>query len=181
MSPSLTSHNYLSSSIAQKFSSYLFFAHVEFRENAVVISLTPWDGGKSALQFYCARLDRQLSMLVHRLPLLSHIDTLELASCSPKPDERDPTPWLNFLRLFSAVETLRVGDERMQFVVATALAELAPEETEKVLPMLQTIVGRFESEVIDIMRPFLHARSESDHPMKVMQVIWLPVPSRGRS
>jgi hypothetical protein len=154
-------------------------ARIEFCEDAVLISLTSREDGISALRFYCTGLARQHSLFVHCLPLLSHIDTLELASCSLLPTERDTTPWLDFLRLFNSVEALHVDHEEvgMQLVVATALAELAPEETEEVLPMLKIIVGRFDSEEFDMMKPFLHTRSESGHPVEVM--MWLPVPSPG--
>lgn len=151
-------------------------ARIEFCEDAVVISLTSREDGNSALRFYCTGLYRQLSLLVHSLPLLSRIDTLELASCSPLLYGRH-MPWLDFLRIFDAVKALHVDYEQleMQFVIATALAEIALEETEEVLPMLQIIVGRFDLEEFEMMRPFLHARSESGHPVEVM--MWLPVPS----
>jgi hypothetical protein len=149
-------------------------AHVDFCESAVVISLTSREGGHSALVFDCAwTLAGQLiRLLAHCLPLLSQIDTLHLGSNSLVKD--GTMPWLDFFRLFNTVETLRVDGEGVQLVVATALAGgrgLAPEETEDVFPKLQAIVGHFESEVVDIMEPFLRARSESGQPIDVQNAM----------
>jgi hypothetical protein len=150
-------------------------AHVDFRGKAVAISLTSRKGGHSALWFYCTWFERQLTLLAHCFPLFSQIDTLQLASSSLK--AHDAMPWLDFLRPFNAVETLRVDDEEVQYAVAGALGgdyELTsrpPAETDDILPKLQAIVGHFESEVIDIMEPFLRKRSESGHPVEVQEAM----------
>jgi hypothetical protein len=81
--------------------------------------------------------------------------------------------WLGCLRRFNDVQILHVSDsnEKLMVHIARMLGELGGEGAAEVLPMLHTLVfNRFHiihEVLIPLLKPFLDARQQSGHPVKV--------------
>ena len=149
-------------------------AMVHFYKDSIGISLSFPDNGSLRLDFQCAGLDNQLSLLKELYPqcspLLSHINHLELFD--HKMQTEHSTLWLEFLRPFNAVETLGFWEPDSLKQVARVLGELSEERAAEVLPMLDTIIfftmtiwDGVEPSSTPLLQPFIDARQLSGHPV----------------
>ena len=107
-------------------------------------------------------------------PLFSHVEWLKL-QVDFFPEEKRCreaiTPWLGFLRAFTAVQTLHLRGEATVSHVARILDELEGERAPEVLPALRAIELHCsesgKSESLRSLEPFIVAREESEHPVTV--------------
>jgi len=131
------------------------------------------------LSFRCSGLPAQVA-IIQRIcaqwpPLFSHVEWLKL-QVEVFPEEKRwrevITPWLGFLRAFTAVQTLHLRGEVTVSHVARILDELEGERAPEVLPALRAIglhcseLGKSES-LRSSLEPFIVAREESEHPVTV--------------
>lgn len=130
------------------------------------------------LEFRGSGLPAQLAIMVHlsahQPPLFSHAESLQLFVL---PKEKGwwevLTPWLGLLRLFTAVHTLRLFAGATVSYTAHVLGEFGGERATEVLPALRTIElvccdsESVVSESLCLLKPFLFARDESEHPVEV--------------
>jgi len=152
---------------------------MEFKDGAVWISDTDGFLYRFRLEIRCERPDWQLSSMVQifgqQLPLLSHVEQLEISQNRlsniewiDNPD-MDSSLWLELFHLFIAVQSLRVS-EKLLPPVAAALQELTGERTMEVLPALHSLslekLGA-SGPVQEGIRSFVASRQQSDHPVAV--------------
>ena len=106
--------------------------------------------------------------------LFSHVELLRLNDDFIEQrnwSEANTTAWLEFLRSFNAVQTLRLGGTATELHVAYILGLLKGERATEVLPALCTINSNRSdpgaSDILGLSGPFLAARKESGHPVVV--------------
>jgi hypothetical protein len=154
-------------------------AVMEFDDQAIWIRIgsIPW----FALQIRCERADWQLSSMVQifgqQLPLLSHVEQLEISlsflsniGWTDNPD-LDSSLWLELFHLFTALQSLYVSPELVA-PVAAALQELTEGGTMEVLPALHSLFleGLEPSgPVPDGIQSFVAARQLSGHHVAVQR------------
>jgi len=111
----------------------------------------------------------------HQLPLLSHVEQLEIFQHSQENIEWTDNPdmdtslWLEASRLFIAVQSLYVS-AKLVAPVAAALQELTEGRTTEVLPTLHSLFleGLEPSGPVPKgIQAFVAARQLSDHPVAV--------------
>ena len=133
------------------------------------------------LEIRCERPDWQLSSMTQifsqQLPLLSHVEQLELCESrrgdlewKDDPD-MDSAQWLELFRLFVAVQSLYVT-EGLVSPVARALQDLTPHTATEVLPVLQTLFLEElqpSGPVHEAMKPFDTARQLSQQPVLIQR------------
>ena len=154
-----------------------------FEESCAFTSFVSSVGpAKFSLSFLCSGLPTQVATVERVLaqwpPLVSHVEFLELNDdyfiSEQKKWWAGITPWLGFLRPFTAVQTLRLCGTATVSHVTHVLAGLEGERPTEVLPALRTIKvdcpqqGASESEILRLLQPFLVAREESGHPVVVV-------------
>jgi len=134
-----------------------------------------------SLSFPCSGLPAQVAIterICAQWPSVhSHIEFLELDNgyfvFEVQKGWEDITPWLRFLRPFTAVRTLRLCGIVIVPHVTCTLGRLEGERVTEVLPALRTIEVECSdpnaqaSEILHILGPFLVAREESEHPVVV--------------
>jgi len=105
--------------------------------------------------------------------LLSHVERLEIGGddlyFGPWWQEGNAL-WLEFLRPFTAVQTLRLSGEDLLPHLAGILGAVTGKRAAQVLPALHTILlwDSEEEEYYDhLLKPFLVAREHSEHPVVV--------------
>jgi hypothetical protein len=104
--------------------------------------------------------------------LLSHVELLEMSgdalyfvlwrwTCDAL--------WLEFLRPFTAVQTLRLAGDDFLPYLARILGALTGERATQVLPALRTILllDLPSEEYAHLLKPFIVAREHSEHPVVV--------------
>jgi hypothetical protein len=147
-------------------------ARMAFYDKMIDFSL-----GSFGLQIQCERPDWQLSSMVQifsqQLPLLSHVEQLEIIQSTSaniewidNPD-MDPSLWLELFHLFIAVQSLHVPEKLMPPVTA-ALQELTGDRTMEVLPALHSLLleGLEPSgPVQEGIKSFVASRQQADHPV----------------
>jgi hypothetical protein len=148
-------------------------ARMQFYDETIWISV----GFRFVLEIRCERPDWQLSSMMQvfgqQLPLLSHVEQLEIIQ-SPleniewidNPD-MDPSLWLELFHLFIAVQTLHVS-EKLVPPVAAALQELTGEGAMEMLPALHSLFleGLGPSGPVKKgITSFVTSRQQSDHPV----------------
>ena len=144
-------------------------------DRAIWISDSHGSTRSFVLQIRCERPDWQLSSIVQifgqQLPLLSHVERLEVSQSRQPNIERTDNPdmdsslWLELFRLFISVQSLRVS-EKLVPPVAAAVQELTGERTMEVFPALHSLsLEGFGSSgpVPEGIRSFVAARRLSDH------------------
>ncbi len=154
-------------------------ARVGFCVNAVRLTLSSPTFGFEELkiQFLCGESYRQLSTLARVWtsfsPLLSMLENLfiyEIRHWRPHwQDNIEDNQWLEFLRPFTAVESLYVSKEVVPGVMA-ALQKLVGERITEVLPTLQKLFLeglRRSGPVQKSIRLFVAARQLYGHPIAV--------------
>jgi hypothetical protein len=139
-------------------------------ERGIRISVGSFD-----LQTQCERPDWQLSSMVQifsqQLPLLSHVEQLEIIQDHraniewiDNPD-MDPSLWLELFLLFNALQGLYVS-AKLVAPVAAALQDLTGERTMEVLPALHSLfLEGLEpyGPMPEGIKSFVAARQLSDH------------------
>lgn len=135
----------------------------------VTLGLEPLlPGLERSLQIKC-RQDSQMKLVCHDLsPLLSRVECLDLYVSMFMPVQ-ESIPWLNIFRTFTAVQSLRVTEERWQSI-APVLRELTGERAMEVLPSLRTLVfGEFQpcASIMAALEPFITARQLAGHPVAI--------------
>jgi hypothetical protein len=155
-------------------------ASVAFNDRAIWISDSRGSTQRSfGLQIRCERPGWQLSSMVQifsqQLPLLSHVEQLEISQKRQSniewidnPD-MDPSLWLELFRLFIAVQSLRVS-KKLVPPVAAALQEFTGERTMEALPALHSLFleGLEPSgPVPEGIQSFVAARQLSGHHVAV--------------
>ncbi len=147
-------------------------AQVNFRGSHVYISLYSEQvesrRTQFALRISCQRLDWQVSHLTEVLSqsstVLSNVGHLSIGAYDLQPswqDDIDHSEWLELLREFTAVETLRIS-ARLAGLVADALNDAA---VEIVLPALHLLC--LEDEPVGRVRGFITARQLSGFPVTI--------------
>ena len=156
-------------------------AVTEFSGRAVKVVFGP--STRLELEIRCERRDWQLSSMTqifsHQLPLLSHLEQLEIrddlwGTIERKDDpDMDHSQWLELLCLFVAVQNLRVSKGLIP-PIANALQQLTGRMAMEVLPAL----GNLSLEGIDwqpsgpvqhSLMSFVTARQLSDHPVVIQR------------
>ena len=105
--------------------------------------------------------------------IFSHVKRLELdGHLSSEHRWELSTPWLGFLRPFTAMQTLHLSGKGIMPHVARALGGVAGERATEMLPSLNTLVlssrSRSEgSKAAPLLEPFIIAREHSGHPVVV--------------
>ena len=132
------------------------------------------------LEIRCERPDWQLSSITQifseQLPLLSHVEQLELSKDLESQDDpdTDSSQWLELFHLFVAAQTLYIS-KILVSPISRALQDLTGQSATEVLPMLQSLfVEGFEPSgpVHEAMKPFVTARQLSHQPVVIEQ--WEP-------
>jgi hypothetical protein len=152
-------------------------AKIEF--SGPVIKITLGSSTRFALEIRCERPDWQLSSMVQvfsqQLPILSHVERLELRE-SPwefirwkdGPD-LDSLMWLELFRLFIAVKRLYIS-EILVPPIAAAFHKHTGEMAQGVLPVLRKLfLEGFQPSgpVYETIKPFVAARQLSGHPVAI--------------
>ena len=157
-------------------------ARMEFTSKVIEIILESQNSQpRFELGIKCERLDWQLSSMTQtlsqQLPLLSHIEHLEIREPHDSYDriwwednpDMDPSQWLELFRLLISVQSLYVS-ERLVRRVATALKGVTGEMTMEVLPTLHnlSLEGLEPSgPVRDALKSFVTARQPTSHPVAI--------------
>ena len=77
------------------------------------------------------------------------------------------TQWLDLLRPFTAIQTLRIS-RNVQPLIVLALQELTGERVMEVLPALVSLDLEYQPDSEQqTIEPFIAARRHSDHPVTV--------------
>jgi len=152
-------------------------ANIEF--SGPVIKITFGSPTRFALEIRCERPDWQLSSMVQvfsqQLPILSHVERLELRE-SPweyirwKDDpDLDSLLWLELFHLFIAVQNLYVSEILIP-LVAAAFQKLTEGVTMEVFPVLRNLfLEGFQPSgpVYETIKSFVAARQSSGHPVAI--------------
>lgn len=151
-------------------------ARVEFRGNLVYISLDGEQGGRCPIhltvQMSCIGLDRQVSQVARVLSrssvVLSHVGRLSISERLRLPLFRDDmdVEWLELLRPFAAVETLRVS-WWSGWLVASALERANGETIAGVLPALRSL--HLDDVPLGPFRGFIAMRQSSGRTVSVFK------------
>ena len=154
-------------------------AVMEFDDRAIWISDSRGSTRRFSLRILCERPDWKLSSMVQifsqQLPLLSHVEQLEISQNRQSDIEwidnpdMDTSLWLDLFRLFIAVHSLRVS-EKLVPPVAAALQEFTGERTMGALPALHSLFleGLGSSgPVPEGIQSFVAARQLSDRHITV--------------
>ncbi len=155
-------------------------ARVEFGESHVLVSLyegqvepESLESRFAFLQISCQGLDWQIWHMTHVLcqssAVPSHVNDLSIDACDLHPGWRadvpvEPPDWLELLRLFTAVETLRVS-KQLAGHVALALEDITGKEVAELLPALQLLC--LEDQPEESVKRYIGARRISGHPVNV--------------
>jgi hypothetical protein len=137
--------------------------------------------GHITLSILCKGFDGQVhsiaQMCTHIRPLCSSVSGLdigrELADII-RPDDLDPTQWIELFNSFTSVQRLTIPGKLEPFVAA-ALQGLTEESAAKVLPALQnlSIVGTTtDTAAQQDIQSFVTARQHSDHPITLSRRSW---------
>ena len=128
------------------------------------------------LSFPCSGFPTQVPIMERIcgqwLPIVSHAELLKLGDeFTEKKEWESTTPWLEFLRPFIAVQTLRIRVTDKRPHIAHILEGLKGKGAIESLPALRTIEfissELVASESMLLLEPFLFARDESEHPIEV--------------
>lgn len=138
---------------------------------------------KFHLLFPCSEFPAQVTIMERICaqwpPLVSHVEFLELFDDVFEDSNwqwwEGITPWLGFLRQFTAVQTLRLHVMEKVPHVTHVLGAVEGARVTKVLPTLRTIElacpvcpeQGARSETLRVLRPFLVAREELERPVVV--------------
>ena len=156
-------------------------AVIMFSGRAVKIVFGP--STRFELEIRCERRDWQLSSMTqifaHQLPLLSHVEQLEIrddlwGTVERKDDPgMDPSQWLELLCPFVAVQNLRVSKGLIP-PIANALQQLTGRMALEVLPALgnlslEGINWQPSGPVQHSLMSFVTARQLSDHPVVIQR------------
>jgi hypothetical protein len=146
-------------------------ACMEFTDTMIKITLG--SPARFEMEVRCERPDWQLSSMTQvfgqQLPLLSHVEQLELRESSwprwnDEPD-MDSSLWLELFHLFSAVQSLYVSKILVPPVTA-ALRELGEGRTTEILPALQNLSLEGHQPPKSI-QSFVASRQLSGHPIVI--------------
>jgi hypothetical protein len=135
------------------------------------------------LKIICERPDWQLSSMTQifsqQLPLLSHVEQLEIRESSSSRGElewkddsdMDPSQWLELFRLFVAAQSLRMSGKLVS-PVTRALQDLTGQMATEILPAPQNLYlegPEPSGPVHEAMKPFATARQLSHQPVVIQR------------